>query len=92
MFYRTPDERMINKVVAVNEDVAKGYDLAVVANAGGGLGIVLREPPDRLADDLEISLDRLAKQAVISVVLERFAAYRIAYERGGVADILKYLG
>ena len=42
-FNRVPDQRMINQVVAVDEHVAKGDDLAVVADACRYLRIALCE-------------------------------------------------
>lgn len=86
---RAPDERVIDEVVAVNEDVAKSDDLPVVADAGGGLRIMLREPPDCFADDLEIPLDRLAEQAVTAVVVDRLASRGVADEGRRVANVLK---
>ena len=61
-------------------------------NSGDDLGIVLGEAFNGLADDLEISLDSLPEQAISVVVVECLAAYRIAEEGGGVANVLKQLG
>ena len=83
---------MIDEIVTVDEDVTEGNDLAIVTDTGGGLGVVLSKAPDGLADNLEISLDRLAEQAVISVFLDRLSPRGIANERRSVANILKQLG
>ena len=64
----------------------------MVSDSGDDLGIVLGEAFNGFADDLEISLDSLLEQAVSVVIVESLAAYRIANEGGGGADVLKQLG
>jgi hypothetical protein len=59
-FDGTPNERVIDEIVAMNQGVAEGDDLAILAYARGGFGIVLRKALDRLADYFEIALDAAA--------------------------------
>ena len=90
-FDRAPYERVVDEVVAVDQYVAEGDDLAVVVDARRGFGVVLCEALDRLADYLEIALDRLPQHAVSVVVKQALAIRHVADEGGGVADVLKQL-
>ena len=90
-FDRAPHERVVDEVVAVDQDVAEGDDLALVGDARRGFGIVLREALDRLADNLEIPLDGLPQQAVGAVVSQTLTLRHLADESRGVADVLKQL-
>jgi hypothetical protein len=45
---RVSHQRVIDQVVAVNQDVAKGDDLPMIANTRRCFGVDLGEPPDRL--------------------------------------------
>jgi len=75
----------------VDQDVAEGDDLAVVVDARRGFGVVLCEALNRLADNLEISLDGLPQQAVGTVVSQTLTVRHLADESRGVANVLKQL-
>ena len=53
-----PHEQVVDACVAVDQDVAERDDAPVLADPAGGLRIQLRQLAKRLADDLELALDR----------------------------------
>lgn len=57
-FHDTPHQSIIDFRVAVDEDIAKGDDVLMVANLTCGIGVNLQQLIECFADDLELTLDR----------------------------------
>jgi hypothetical protein len=62
-----PHEAGVHLCIAVNEDVAECSDPGVLRDARGGFRVAARELGKRLADDLELPLDRRPSQRVAGV-------------------------
>jgi hypothetical protein len=87
-----PHKRVIDEVIAVDQHIAKGDDLLVVANPRGSRRVMLRQTLDRLANDLEIALHRVTQQAIAPVIVERAPPGGLADKGRSVPNIFKQLG
>ncbi len=83
-----PYQRMIEQIVAVDQNVPKSDDRAGIGDARGSQRVMLRQAFDGLADDLEIALDGLAQQA-ITLVVRQTAILRHLTNEGSRIDVLK---
>ena len=70
LLHRTADTRAVDGRVAVNEDVPEGDDLTKVGNSGCELKIKPSKAAQRLAEDLELPLDRGAQDDVAIEIRE----------------------
>ena len=79
---------MVDQVIAVDQHVAKRDDLGVGIDPACGGRVVVRQPSDGLADDLEISLHGLPQQPVGAVVGQLPARRHLDDECRRVADVV----
>ena len=92
-FDNVPDEPVVDLGIAVNEDIAEGDNTAMLANAGGEVGVELGEPCQGLADDLELALDRSAQHVVPRIVVDALSSGEFRDPCRGLAHIMQvFLG
>lgn len=69
----TPNNTIVNGVVSVDKNVAKGDDVTVIAKLWQEVRISAFDPINGLAHNLKFALNRTAKQFVRAVFFECFA-------------------
>jgi len=89
MFDHAAHKLAVDEIVGVDKHVAKSDDLAAVIDAHRSLRIMLWEALDCLADNLSVSRDGLALQALGTVVCQALALPRLADEGGGANGLKK---
>ena len=87
-----PDSIFLDHVISVRKHITEGNDPGVVSNPRRSVGIQFDNTVHGLADDFEISFDRLAKNTVPAVVVKRSAMNQVDDELSCIADIVKILG
>lgn len=86
-----PDNGIIDDVVTVDQDVAKGDDLRRAADAFREIRVIPSQSPDAFADDFEVSLNRLPQEAVRAVFVKRSGVGDVPDKGGRVEDIVEQL-
>ncbi len=82
---------MVNRVVAMCQDVSEGHDARRVANSTCCPWIGPAQSVECLADDLEVPLDGLAQKTVLEVLSQVALTGLVENERGRVSDVLQEL-
>jgi len=86
-----PDNRVLQRVLAMDDHVSEANDLRKIAEFGGGCGIDADQSAHRLADDDEVSLNGIAKEFVVLVFREILAARPTQYSFRGIEDVAQQL-
>ena len=89
--YNTPNELVVDARVPMNQHVSEGYDPRQLRNCSGGSRVHTVQLAEGLADDLELPLDRAAKEVVRLVVRERLVLGESCYAAGSFASIPEQL-
>lgn len=87
-----PGDAMVDKVVAMDEQVTKRNDPGVSGDTRHRGRIALCQAAHRLADDLEVALDALPEHAVAGVLILGNAACHVRDKGGGIADVFEEFG
>ena len=90
--YEVPNDLVVDRVVAMRQNVSEGDDARCFADSVCCLWIGAPQPVECFTNDLEIALDSLAQKTILEVLGQIATPGCLENERCRVSDIFQVLG